>query len=76
MRIWIKPLFKSRNSYSFQKCKLPVLIRNQKKLAKKFLRIDYVTYNSMIRQLASKLRRKSAIRKPISVEERVLVTLR
>lgn len=75
-RAWARSLYKSRDSYFFQKIKLPKILLSEKKYVKKFIKIDFKSLKYLVDQLRAKLERKHHIRKPISVTERILITLR
>ena len=68
------PFHLSRDA--FRQRTLPVLLRNTRNGHKKFIRMDSSDFNFLVRRLRSRLERQTFIRKPISVEERLLIALR
>lgn len=75
-RIWAKPIFKSRDSFAFKNYKISKIISKEKKLCKKLIRISFSSYRYLVRKLSPKLQRINLVRQAISVEERILVTLK
>lgn len=73
-RIYSSSFHLSRDA--FKRKTLPKLLRNTRNGHKKFIRMDSRDFDFLVRRLRSSLERQTFIRKPISVEERILIALR
>lgn len=73
---WVNDLFLERDRVGFFKSLIPKLLSNEQYNLKRFLRVDKVVLGYLVASLRPCLEKHSNFREPISVEEKVIITLR
>lgn len=73
---WVNDLFLGKEKFGFYKSLLPQLITNPQYCLKKFIRIDKLTLDYIVAKVKPPLEKFSRFRATISVEEKVIITLR
>ncbi|KYN21132.1 hypothetical protein ALC57_06524 [Trachymyrmex cornetzi] len=74
-KFWVAPLFKNRDKYGFYKATLPYLRLKDARFFNYF-RMSSTQLEELLQIVRPKLHKQTFLREPISVEERLCLTLR